>query len=357
MSELLTQEEVNALLQGVPFLDEVPVTPSWTEPPAVPGTRVGARDGKTAPYDFRRPNRVPRSLLQSLHVLHERHARNFALNLSAYLRTVADVALLSIDQLSYSEFLTGLPETTSINVVKIEPQGGTLAYEVNPSLVFAVIEKLMGGASETPAMNREITQIEQQLVEGFLQLSLRDLQEAWQTAVPTGFRLVRQETNPRLVRIAGADEIVVVITCEVRIGQSSGMMSFCIPAVYLEPFARTLERENHIDLAASPTAEVRARIDAVLARVPVNLSADLVEQRMAIRDLLSLRVGDVLPLERETSSPVTVRVAGIPKFLGALGSRRRRRAVRILSPVHRSPTGEPRELGGDFDVLAGPRRP
>src|SRR5512145_3446696 len=90
--------------------------------------------------DFKRPNRIYKNVLQSLHFLHERYARNLALNLSAYLRTIADIVLLSVDQLSYAEFLMSLPETTCINVVSIKPQGGRLAYESNPTLVFAVIE-------------------------------------------------------------------------------------------------------------------------------------------------------------------------------------------------------------------------
>src|SRR5512133_659726 len=127
------------------------------EPPSPSPSRYKKRATR---YDFKRPNRISKNVLQSLHFLHERYARNLALNLSAYLRTIADIVLLSVDQLSYAEFLMSLPETTCINVVDILPQGGTLAFELNPTLVFAIIEKLMGGSSETPTQNREITVLE-----------------------------------------------------------------------------------------------------------------------------------------------------------------------------------------------------
>jgi flagellar motor switch protein FliM len=333
MSELLSQDEVNALLQSVPLMDEAPrlAVPTALAPPAdlsPPGYRQRATR-----YDFKRPNRVSKNVLQSLHFLHERYARNLALNLSAYLRTIADIVLLSVDQLSYAEFLMSLPETTCINVVRLEPQGGTLAYEVNPTLVFAIIEKLMGGTSETPTMNREITLIEQQLVEGFIQMSLRDLQDTWQTIGDTRFHLERQETSPQLVQIVAPNEIVVVIVYEVRIGQSSGMMSFCIPALYLEPFSVELDHENRTDTHTRMAPEDHRRLDEVLARAPATLSADLADKRMAIRDLLALRAGDLLSLDRETAAPVTVKVAGIPKFLASFGSRKSKRAVRILSTV------------------------
>lgn len=350
MSELLSQDEVNALLQSVPLTEVLPKTTA----PIAPAALVDPGYWKRAiRYDFKRPNRISKNVLQSLHFLHERYARNLALSLSAYLRTVADIVLLSVDQLSYAEFLMSLPETTCINVVRLAPQGGTLAYEVNPTLVFAIIEKLMGGTSETPTMNREITLIEQQLVEGFVQMSLRDLQEAWQTIGDARFTLERQETSPQLVQIVAPNEVVVVIVYEVKIGQSSGMMNFCIPAIYLEPFAVELKQEHHTDISGPMTSEDHRRIDEVLARAPALLSADLIEKRMAIRDLLTLRVGDLIPLDRETSAPVTVKVAGIPKYLGSFGSRKNRRAVRILSTLQEGQEGGSSGREGGFQTARG----
>ncbi len=354
MSELLSQEEVNALLQSVPLTEEAP-RPAVAAAPASPAALAQPGYRKRASrYDFKRPNRISKNVLQSLHFLHERYARNLALNLSAYLRTIADIVLLSVDQLSYAEFLMSLPETTCINVVKIASQGGTLAFEVNPTLVFAIIEKLMGGSSETPTMNREITLIEQQLVEGFIRMSLRDLQDAWQTIGDAKFDLERQETSPQLVQIVAPNEIVVVIVFEVKIGQSSGMMNFCIPAIYLEPFAVELKQENRTDITTRMTDQDHQRIDQVLAQASVALTADLAERRMAIRDLLSLKAGDLLPLDRESAAPVTVKVAGIPKFLASFGSRKHKRAVRILSTLQESAAGRPGEEG-EFETAVATR--
>lgn len=360
MSELLSQDEVNALLQSVPLLEEAPGPAAAAGAPPLTAAAL-AQPGyrkRASRYDFKRPNRISKNVLQSLHFLHERYARNLALNLSAYLRTIADIVLLSVDQLSYAEFLMSLPETTCINVVKLAPQGGTLAYEVNPTLVFAIIEKLMGGSSETPTVNREITLIEQQLVEGFIQMSLRDLQEAWQTIGDARFYLERQETSPQLVQIVAPNEIVVVIVYEVKIGQSSGMMNFCIPAIYLEPFAVELKQENRTDITTRMTSDDHWRIEEVLARAPATLSADLADKRMAIRDLLALRVGDLLPLDRETGSPVKVKVAGIPKFLASFGSRKNRRAVRILSALQDASGNTPdqEDDAGGFEAAVASRR-
>jgi len=349
VSELLSQEEVNALLQSVPVLEEAPKPAALAPEPAAAASQSLYRK-RASRYDFKRPNRISKNVLQSLHFLHERYARNLALNVSAYLRTIADIVLLSVDQLSYAEFLMSLPETTCINVVKIAPQGGSLAFEVNPTLVFAVIEKLMGGSSETPTMNREITLIEQNLVEGFIRMSLRDLQDVWQTIGETHFELERQETSPQLVQIVAPNEIVVVIVFEVKIGQSSGMMNFCIPAIYLEPFAVELKQESRTDITTRMTADDHRRIDDVLARSPVTLSADLAQRRLAIRDLLALKAGDVMPLDQDAEVPVVVKIAGIPKFLAAFGSRKSKRAVRILAPVEEAGDRGADEEDGAFEA-------
>lgn len=284
-------------------------------------------------YDFKRPNRISKNVLQSLHFLHERYARNLSLNLSAYLRTIADIVLLSVDQLSYAEFLMSLPETTCINVVEIMPQGGTLAFELNPTLVFAIIEKLMGGSSETPTQNREITVLEQHLIEGFIHMALRDLREVWQTIGETNFVFDRGETSPQLVQIVAPNEIVVVIVFEVKIGQTSGMMNFCVPAIYLDPFAMELKQENRTDFTTRMTMDDYHRIDEVLSDAVAFIDVDLAQRRMAIRELLKLKAGDLVPLDQGSSDPVTVKVAGLPKFLANFGSRKGKKAARIFSLV------------------------
>jgi flagellar motor switch protein FliM len=348
VSELLSQDEVNALLQSVPLMEEATQKLAAPAEPTPPPSRYRKRATR---YDFKRPNRISKNVLQSLHFLHERYARNLALNLSAYLRTIADIVLLSVDQLSYAEFLMSLPETTCINVVEILPQGGTLAFELNPTLVFAIIEKLMGGSSETPTQNREITVLEQHLIEGFVQMALRDLREVWQTIGETNFVLNRQETSPQLVQIVAPNEIVVVIVFEVKVGQTSGMMNFCIPAIYLDPFAMELRQENRTDFTTRMTAEDYRRLDEVLANAVTSLCVDLAQRKIPIRDLLSLKVGDIVPLNKDTTAPVTVKVEGLPKFHALFGARRGKKAARILSVVTNEE--QPQEDLGAFEPLQG----
>lgn len=370
MSELLSQEEVNALLQSVPSLEpssgaaetqkaapapppvEEPVRPAFSPKPASSKSSGGGAPyrKRATRYDFRRPNRISKNVLQSLHFLHERYARNFGLNVSAYLRTICEIVLLSVDQLSYGEFLMSLPETTCINVVGIKPHGGKLAFEINPTLVFAVIEKLMGGNSETPSQNREITVLEQNLVEGFIEMALADLREIWQTIGNTEFQLDRRETSPQLVQIVAPNEIVVVIVFEVKIGNTSGMMNFCIPAIYLEPFAVEMRQESRTDIAERMTNEDFERLDEVLSLAEVRTSADIAQRRIPIRNLLELKEGDIIPLNSSASDPVTVRISGIAKYLASYGSRKGKKAVRIIDLISASDDDHLGEDTTDFQL-------
>ena len=176
MAKILSQEEVDALLK------------SHTKPTGK-GAATGGGDRGAAPsqakkaqlqrkvtlYNFRRPDRVSREQMRSLHFMHDRFARNFSSSLSAYLRTITEVNLVSVEQLSYQEFLLSVPDPTCFNAISIKPLEGALALEVNPTLVFPIIDKMLGGPGDALKQLRTMTDIEQSIFDGVLKLALEDL--------------------------------------------------------------------------------------------------------------------------------------------------------------------------------------
>ena len=326
MADLLTQDEVNALLETVASSGDVVETQETEFEP----TSYKKRDPQ---YDFKRPNRLSKDLLQSLHFLHDRYARNFSLTLSAYLREMAEVNLISIDQLPYSDFLMSLPDTTSINVIELQPKGGKMILEVNLSLVFPIIEKLLGGAGVAMDKIREITEIEQKLIEEFIDLTITDLQEAWRTVVPdTIFGVESRETSPRLVQIVAPNEIVAALVFEIRMGSVSGMMNFCIPAHLLEPLRHQFEVEKtSYSLDDGKTDEMEKRILGVIMTTRTKIEAFLGNVKVNIRDILQLKEGDIIPLDVKVDDPVSVRIGGREKYKGLYGMMEGKKAVRIES--------------------------
>lgn len=329
MADLLSQEEVNALLETVSSSGDVPDVVGKQE------YEPSTYKKKDPQYDFKRPNRLSKDLLQSLHFLHDRYARNFSLTLSGYLREMAEVNLISIDQLPYSDFLMSLPDTTSINVINLEPNNGKLILEVNLSLVFPIIEKLLGGIGAPMEKIREITDIEQRLIEEFISLTIGDLQEAWRTVVPTTeFTVESRETSPRLVQIVAPNEIVAALVFEVRMGSVSGMMNFCIPAHLLEPLRHQFEVEKTTFVADdSKTDLTENRILNFIMYTETKMEAFLGNVKVHIQDILQLKEGDVIPLDVKVDDLVSIKVGGKEKYKGLYGIMEGKKAVKIEKVV------------------------
>src|SRR5207253_7947599 len=160
------------------------------------------REAPTVKFDFRRPDRISKSQVRAIHLLHETFVRNLVSSLSAYLRTYLTVNLVSVEQLSYAEFLDGLPSPTCMISLGLSPYDGNGVMELNPSLVFPILEMLLGGNGKTSApIQRDVTEIEQKLLDGLFRIILHDLREAWKTVTTVDFTIDSMETEPQLLHI------------------------------------------------------------------------------------------------------------------------------------------------------------
>src|SRR5438874_12868112 len=159
LSRQLTQQEIDAVFQNV---------------------QDHKREAPAVKFDFRRPDRIPKSQIRAIHLLHDTFVRDLVSSLSAYLRSYVTVNLVSVEQLSYAEFLDGLPSPTCLVSLGLNPYDGNGVMELNPSLVFPILEMLLGGTGKSSAaIQRDITEIEQRLLDGLFRIILQDLREAW----------------------------------------------------------------------------------------------------------------------------------------------------------------------------------
>src|SRR6185503_11699053 len=156
-------------------------------------------------------------------------ARNFAVAMSALLRTTLDVRLVSVDGLTYSEFAFGLEDPTCLNVIRAKPLPGKLVLDINPGILYPIIDRLLGGGRESgPVARRPLTQIEVRLVSRITSLFLDELRRAWENVLPLKLAVVRVESNPQLVQIVPPNEVVVLISFELTVGDVRGMMNLCV---------------------------------------------------------------------------------------------------------------------------------
>lgn len=337
MPRLLSQEEIDALLTQVPEESE--------KAHAGPKGAATMLSKKALLYDFKRPDRLSKDNIRSLHLIHDRFARSCSASFSAYLRTMSDVNLLSVDQFTYFEFLMSLPDPTCLNILSMRPLEGNAALEINPSIVFPVIDKLLGGPGQPLAEVREITDIEFGIIEGMIRQSLKDLQDAWSQAMNIEIAIVERETTPQLMQIAAPNEPVVLVTFEIKIAELSGMMNLCIPSRMLEPVMNRFTQDWYSVSISSRPEKVGLWINELLNEVPLLVSVFLGESRLAVKDIVDLEKGDVVVLEGRTSTPLTVRVGGVPKFRASIGEHDHRAAIKVLSRIERptSPLGQSAE--------------
>jgi flagellar motor switch protein FliM len=296
MRRQLSQQEIDAVFQG-------------GDP---------ASQGKPAaePFDFSRLDRIPKSQIRAVHLLHENFSRNLAASLSAYLRAYVSMNLVSLEQISYAEFLEGLASPTFIAYVGLRPYDGTAVMELSPGLVFAFVEMLLGGGGKPAiAIQRKVTEIEKQLMQSLLRVILRDLSEAWKGVTDIRFAVQSLADEPQVLHVLSPAEAVVAIAIEVRVGHATGMINLATPSIFIKRLRHMFERLRRVHRAESKRQD-QLHMARLLSGVDLDLEVRLDGSTILTRDLLDLRAGDVLMLNHPLTREAVARVNGSPKFLG-----------------------------------------
>jgi flagellar motor switch protein FliM len=290
-------------------------------------------------YNFRRPDRVSKEQLRSLHFLHDRFAVNVSTSLSAFLRAMTEVSIVSVEQFAYSEFLMSVPDPTAFYAIGLGSLDGLGVLEINPPIAFTMVDRMLGGTGQSAPPNRALTEIEQNVLDSIVKLLLENLTETWHTIGDVQFRIRGRETRPQMLQITGANEIIILLGFDVRIADARGMLSLCIPAAAIESMEDKVAQGWH-RTRRQPTSTEAANLRANLGRVPLPVTTKL-ETRLLARDLLALRPGDILTLGHAISNPVEVHVGGIRRFAGRLTASENSAAVLIEET-----SGQPAAIGG-----------
>src|SRR5579864_8596733 len=264
------------------------------------------RESPAVKFDFRRPDRIPKSQVRAIHLLHDTFVRNLVSSLSAYLRSYLTVNLVSVEQLSYTEFLEGLPSPTCLVTLGLRPYDGNGVLELNPSLVFPVLEMVLGGTGKSSApVQRDITEIEQKLLDGLIRIILQDLREAWKAVTAVEFTVEAMETEPQLLRVLAPNEAVVTIGVEVRIGETVGMMNIAMPSIVIKMMRQKFDQQWSI--RKYPSYAEQARVLRLLRPATLTLEARLEGPTISVRDLLTLSAGQLLVFDYPVDRAVELR--------------------------------------------------
>ncbi len=324
MADILSQEEIDALLdvvdEGDGSLDES-------------GSDDGYTQRQITLYDFKRPNRVSKEQLRAFRGIHDKMARSLSSQISSIMRSIVEIQLHSVDQMTYGEFLMSLPNPTSFNVFSMKPLEGNGILEINPSIAFPMLDRLLGGKGEPFEATREFSDIELSLFETILRVMMATLKEAWGPVTDLYPNIESKESSPNVVQIVAQNEIVVMVVMEIIIGHSSGMMNICYPVIALEPVLPKLASR---DLMLNETSSKKSRnqeLQVLLGGAQVNLEANLGSAELDMREVLDLKVGDIIRLNTDANDIVTLAVDGKVRFKGEIGLRRFRKSIQITEIV------------------------
>lgn len=340
MNEVLSQEEIDQLLMAISSGET-----ETDDYKPVSDTR------KIKIYDFKRPDKFSKEQIRTVSIMHETFARLTTTSLSAQLRSLVHVHVASVDQLTYEEFIRSIPTPTTLAVINMDPLKGNAVLEIDPSITFSMIDRLFGGTGQGTKVQRDLTDIEQSVMDGIIVRILANMREAWTQVIDLRPRLGQIETNPQFAQIVPPSEMVVLVTLETKVGDEEGMMNFCIPYITIEPVISKLSSQFWFSsVRRSSTTQYLGVLKEKLSTVDMDVVAEIGSINLPIRDVLSLRTGDIIRLSNtRVGDPLTLSVGNRQKFLCQPGVIGKKMAVQVIGKIKQAESEEFEELSVEGD--------
>lgn len=328
MANLLSQNEVDVLMKAI-------------SSGALPAAETAAAPAKAAPaasaanvklYDFKHPVLFLKDQLRTLQMIHETFARNLANTVSSSLRTTVTMKCVGVDQISYGEFIMSLPDPCTIVSVRLHPSEGRMLMAIHPAVGMGIVDRVMGGQGISESVARPFTEIEQALLDEMIATALRDLESAWNRIMKISFSAESVEYSAQFAQVTTEEDTVVATTMEVTFSETHGMMSLCYPFRALNPMIERLNAKHWIEEEQkAQAAKSRDNIQACIVQIPVEVQGHLGSTTISMKELMQIRKGDVLLLDRGVTQAVDLKVGGKVRFCGNLGTFHGKTAVLVES--------------------------
>ena len=342
MTEVLSQDEIDQLLTAI--------NAGETEPEDI---RPATDTRKIKIYDFKRPDKFSKEQIRTISMMHETFARLTTTSLSAQLRSIVQVHVASVDQLTYEEFIRSVPSPTTLAIINMDPLKGNAILEIDPSITFSIIDRLFGGTGEGTKHVHELTDIETSVMEGIIVRILGNLREAWTQVIDLRPRLGQIDTNPQFAQIVPPTDMVVLVTLETKVGDVEGMINYCIPYLTIEPIIGKLSTQFWFSTVhRGTTTENLNVLKDKLSTVDVNVVAEIGRINVPVREVLSLQVGDVVRLyNTRIGDPYSLNIGNKKKFLCRPGIIGKKMAVQVIKKIGELEQEEFEELASEGEEI------
>ncbi len=322
MSDLLSQDEIDALLHGV---DDGDID---TEEDAIPS-------GDARAYDFSAQDRIVRGRMPTLEMVNERFARHLRISLFNMMRKNAEISVNGVQMIKFSEYVHSLFVPTSLNMVRIKPLRGTSLFTFEAKLVFTLVDNFFGGDGRYHAKieGREFTPTERRIVQLLLNQIFIDLAEAWTPVYKINFEYLDSEVNPAMATIVSPSEVVVISSFTIELEGGGGNFHVCMPYSMLEPIRDKLDAGVQTDRDDVDHRWLQSLREEVMA-VNTDVEAKLVQTELTVKDIMKMKAGDIIPIELPDS--VIVNAGGLPSFRAQYGVSRGHAALKITDLIDRT---------------------
>jgi flagellar motor switch protein FliM len=333
MNQVLSQSEVDALLAAVSDGD----VGSSEAPKAETQSSGRVDERKVTSYDLTSQDRIIRGRLPQLEVIYEKFMRAFRVSLSSALRKIASITLTSTEFLKFGEFINTLPMPTCMSVLRFGNLRGSALLVIESKLAYALVDSFFGGADRpyTKIDGKDFTPIELSIVKKVVELAIHDMENAWASIEKIGCSFVRTEVNPQFVGIVPPTDVVIASTFDVELENATGTISIVIPYATIEPIKQKLQTGFQVESDQTDKKLWTSIIQEQLLETDLEIKVNLGETEIKLKDLMNLKVGDVIPLDQDASGEFDVQVENVKKFKGYYGIHHGTVAVQVTRPVEK----------------------
>jgi len=320
VGDILSQEEIDKLLN------------------ALSSGEVDAEEMKNADertvkdYDFKRPAKFSKEHLRTLELIFEHYGRLMSTNLPVYLRKNIQVSVISSETVTFNEFTNALSNPVILGIVNFQPLQGNILIDLTSSLGYAFIDRMLGGTGEPLDRLRDFSEIEMGILYKIMTVSAQLLREPWKNVIEVEPVLERIETNTQFAQIIAPNEMIAIVTLNVKMGEIEGFLNICIPFMTIETIIDNLNTKFWFtNMVSNDAGDHRQDIENLLRRVDVPIKAVLGKSQIAVSDFLMLQPGDIIRLDRRVDNELDVYVGMFKKFTAVPGTDHDRYAVRVTT--------------------------
>ena len=282
-------------------------------------------------YNFRRPDKFSKDNLRALRDIHREFSKAISLVLSGYLRMRVEIEIVSVDQLTYEEFVRSMPSPISVGVFEFEPLSGQVLLGISFEVISCIVNRMLGGVGNIENQTRELTDIEKALAKKVINIIIKSLEDSWNTIIPVTGKFISLDDNYQSIQVATAGEIVALLTFEVQIsGKHFGLFSLCFPYPVLETVLGHLSTQHIFQtkgLVASN--DERLKMISKINTSNVDLRVQFGQCSITLDDFLQLSEGDIIKLDNKVQDDLIVKVNGEKKFFARPGTLKDKICVKI----------------------------